>query len=83
MLQNSFIVPYKAVVVQSPWNKQADGFDFSIIRGPLDNFMEWRQCAAVMQREGSFKTTVTLNLMTISGIKITPLLRYPQHYNLA
>jgi hypothetical protein len=32
---------------------------------------------------GSFKTTVTKTLMMVRGMKITPLLRYPNHYNLA
>jgi hypothetical protein len=33
--------------------------------------------------KGSFKTTVTQILMTVRGMKITPLLRYPHHYNFA
>jgi hypothetical protein len=31
----------------------------------------------------SFKTTVTETLTTVRGTKITPLLRYPHHYNVA
>jgi hypothetical protein len=34
-------------------------------------------------KEGSFKTTVTQTLTAVRGVKITPLLRYPHHYNLA
>jgi hypothetical protein len=25
-------------------------FDFDIIRGPFENFVDWRQCVAVMQK---------------------------------
>jgi hypothetical protein len=31
----------------------------------------------------SFKTTVTQIVTTVRGMEITPLLRYPYHYNLA
>jgi hypothetical protein len=34
-------------------------------------------------KKGSFKTTVTPTLTTVRGMKSTPLLRYPHHYNLA
>jgi len=34
-------------------------------------------------KKGSFKMTVTQILMTVRGIKITQLLRYPHQYNLA
>jgi hypothetical protein len=34
-------------------------------------------------KNGSFKTTVTQTLTTVRGMKITPLLRYPHHHNLA
>jgi hypothetical protein len=33
--------------------------------------------------KGSFKTIVTQTLTTVRGMKITPLLRYLHHYNLA
>jgi len=34
-------------------------------------------------KKASFKTTVTQTLTTVGELKITPLLRYPHHYNLA
>jgi len=34
-------------------------------------------------KKGSFKTIITQSFMTVKGMKITPLLRYPHHYNLA
>jgi hypothetical protein len=34
-------------------------------------------------KKGSFKTTVTQTLTTVRGLKITPLLGYLHHYNLA
>jgi hypothetical protein len=34
-------------------------------------------------KKGSLKTIVTQTLTTVRGMKITPLLRYPHHYNLA
>jgi hypothetical protein len=41
-----------------------------------------RNADAPASKNGSFKTTVTKNLTTVRGMKITPLLRYPHHYNL-
>jgi hypothetical protein len=38
---------------------------------------------ATRSNEASFKTTVTQNVTMFRGMKITPLLRYPYHYNLA
>jgi len=32
-------------------------------------------------KKGSFKVIVTQNLTTVRGMKITPLLRCPHHYN--
>jgi hypothetical protein len=34
-------------------------------------------------KQDSFKTTITQTLTTVRGMKITTLLRYPHHYNLA
>jgi hypothetical protein len=34
-------------------------------------------------KKGSFEKTVTQTLTTVRGMKITPLLRYPHHCNLA
>jgi hypothetical protein len=34
-------------------------------------------------KKGSFKTTVTRTIRTVRGMKITPLLRHPHHYNLS
>jgi hypothetical protein len=42
-----------------------------------------RSCSAILKKKISFKTTVTLNLTTVRGLKIAPLLRYTHHYNMA
>jgi hypothetical protein len=41
------------------------------------------QTALVVPKKGYIKTIITQTLTTARGMKITPLLRYPHHYNLA
>jgi hypothetical protein len=54
--------------------------------GALPPVHELFKCPSYLLRhpeKGSLKTTVTQTLTTDRGMKITPLLRYPHHHNLA
>jgi len=64
------------------------------LRGPFEIFVD-SPCSKKRQsphlhrvptrsnKARRIKTTVTQNLTTVRGMKITPLLRCPHHYNLA
>jgi hypothetical protein len=69
-LQNSYFVPNIGDQIKG------DMGGFMYIRGPFENFVDWRHCAAVMQREaGQRSSGVIFISATVAKVCVTVVLK--------